>query len=83
MIRMRMIKPQQFLTQPGRFLFDEFIVRWPDQESAPRAFFGRVRERRNVVDHSVEADHRAATLVWIRFYAMTPDRVGNTWHEPQ
>ena len=77
---MGMIKPQQILIQPLRFLLDEFIVRRTDQKPAPRAFLGGVRKRRHMADHlhvSVGANQGAAAFVRVRLDAMTANGLGD------
>ena len=69
-----MIEAQQFEPGLAGALFGNPVIIRPHEESAPRSFFGRVRQRVGFTNDARCAEQGAATFMGERFAAMSTNR---------
>src|SRR3954468_2827028 len=78
-----MIEPEQLDAEFGRALLRLPIIAGANEEAAPWAFFGRIRQRHEIGDRAVASKQRAAAFVRVGLLAVRANRRVDRWRDRQ
>src|SRR3954447_2818924 len=70
-----MIETEQLDAEFSRALLRLPVIAGADEEAAPWAFFGRIRQRHEIGDRAVASEQRAAAFVRVGLLAVRADRL--------
>jgi hypothetical protein len=70
-----MIETKQLDAEVGRALLRLPVIAGANEKAAPRAFFGRIRQRHEIGDRAVASEQRAAAFVRVGLLAVRADRL--------